>query len=177
MNRFFKIVPLPILLFGLLAGVAVAFVGKPYVYWATSGYSQESFLFVFSSEPSEEMFLDAVIYKEPLIQDKFKTTQQWRHAQSEESRLKIKLDNHRSVVISPYSTDQDPDTVFADGGRVKGIWLTEPSTRIHFPMVLVRSSYFLCGLVGSVAAVLFLQWLWYFVLVRLRELSQAIRGD
>ena len=176
MKRLFKVISAPLLLIGLIAGAAAAYLGKPYVYWATSGYSQGSFLLTFESSPSEEMFLDAVISKEPLIQDKYETTLQWRKTQSEGSRLNIKLDNSRSVVISPYSADREADTVFPDGGRIKGVWFTEPQTRIHFPVLLVRAAYFFGAFLCSVLVVLFFQWLWYFALARLRELSQAIRG-
>jgi hypothetical protein len=176
MNRLFKIISAPVLLIGLIAGAAAAYLGTPYMYWATSGYSQSSFLLTFESNPSEEMLLDAIIYKEPLIQEKYEATQQWRKAQSEGSRLNIKLDNNRKVVISPYSSDREADTVFPDGLRIKGIWLTEPQTRVHFPVLLVRASYFLGAFFGGVLAVLLFQWLWYFALARLRELSQAIRG-
>lgn len=177
MSRFFKIVSGPLLLVALIAGAAADFLGKPYVYWATSGYSQSSFLLTFDRSPSEEMLLDAVIYKEPLIQEKYEATQQWRKVQSEGSRLYIKLDNNRSVVISPYSSDREADVVFPTGGRVMGIWLTEPRTRLHFPALLVRASYFLGAFFGTVLVALLFQWLWYFSLARLRELSQAIRGD
>ncbi len=176
MNRLFKIVSAPVLLVALIAGAAAAYFGKPYVYWATSGYSQHSFLLAFENSPSEEMLLDAAIYKEPLIQEKHEATQQWRKTQSEGSRLNIKVDNDRSVVISPYSSDREADIVFPDGGRIKGTWLTEPNTRLHFPALLVRSAYFLGAFLCAVLAALLFQWLWYFTLARLRELSQAIRG-
>jgi hypothetical protein len=130
----------------------------------------------FPSEPSEEMLVDALIYKEPLIQEKLKTIQQWKQIQSEGSRLMIKIDNNNSVIINPYSVDRDPDTIFPNGHRIKGIWFTEPSTRIHIPVVLVSVLWFLCSFVSSVLAVLLLQWFWYFVLARLHELSKAIRG-
>ncbi len=177
MNRIVHRVSIPILLMALVAGAAASFFGKPWVYWATSGYSQDSFLLTFESAPSEEMLLDSVIYKEPLIQEKYETTQQWRKAQSEGSRLNIKLDKERSVVISPYSPDREADTVFPDGGRIKGIWLTEPQTRLHIPVFLVRASYFLGAVLSATIAVLLVQWLWYFTLARLRELSKAIRGS
>ena len=176
MRRLFTLVSAPVLLIGLIAGGAVAYLERPHVYWATSGYSQRSFLLAFDSEPSEDTLLDAMIYKEPLIQDKQETTAEWRKAHTEGNRLGIKLDKNRSVVVSPYSSDREADTVFPDGGRIKGVWLTEPQTRIHFPVFLVRASYFLGAFLGAVLAVVLFQWLWYFALARLRELSQAIRG-
>ena len=177
MSRVVHRVSIPILLVALVAGAAASYFGKPWVYWATSGYSQNSFLLTFQNAPSEEMLLDAVIYKEPLIQEKYETTQQWRKAQAEGSRLNIKLDKDRSVVISPYLPDREADTVFPDGGRIKGIWLTEPQNRVHIPVLLVRVSYFLTAFLSAVVAVLLFQWLWYFTLARLRELSKAIRGN
>ncbi|MBK8209454.1 MAG: hypothetical protein IPK78_05255 [Rhodospirillales bacterium] len=131
---------------------------------------------MFDTAPSEEMLLDAVIYKEPLIKQKIQTAEQWRKAQSEGSRLFIKLDDNRSIIVSPYSAEQKADIVFPDGGRIKGIWLTEPQMRIHFPVLFVRLLYFIGGFVSSVLTVLLFVWLWYFALARLRELSQAIRG-
>ena len=176
MTRLFKIVSAPVLAIGLIAGAVAAYLGKPYVYWATSGYSQSAFLLMFKNNPSEDMFLDAVIYKEPLIKDKYETTQQWRKAQREESRLNIKLDSNRSVVIGPYSSDRESDIVFPDGRRIKGIWLTEPKTRTQFPVLIVRALYFIVASIGAIFAMLLFQWLWYFFLARLRELSKAIRG-
>src|SRR3990172_7201148 len=110
MDRLFKLVSAPVLLLALIAGGTAVYFGKPYVYWATSGYSQRSFLIAFESDPSEEMLLDTVIYKEPLIQEKEKATEQWRKAKTEGSRLNIKVDNNLSVVISPYSSDREVDT-------------------------------------------------------------------
>ena len=176
MSRLLKIVPLPGLILALVAGTGAAIFGDPYVYWVTSGYSQASFLMTFPSEPSEEMFLDALIYKGPLIQEKLKTTQHWKQVQSEGSRLRIKIDNNNSLVISPYSVDRDPDAVFPSGQRIKGIWLTEPSTRLHLPVGLISALWFLSVFVISVLVVLLLQWFWYFLLARLHELSKAIRG-
>ncbi|TLS74953.1 hypothetical protein FE236_10600 [Mariprofundus erugo] len=176
MNRLFKIVSAPVLIVGLFLGAGAAYLGPPYVYWATSGYSQSSFLLTFGSAPQEERLLDAIIYKEPMIQDKYETTQQWRKAQREGNRLNIKLDNNSSVVIAPYSPDREADTVFPNGGRIKGVWLTEPQTRIHFPVFIVRVLYFIVAFFGAVLAVHLFRWLWYFSLARLRELSQAIRG-
>jgi hypothetical protein len=66
MKRLSKIVSAPVLLIGLIAGAAAAYLGKPYVYWATSGYSQSSFLLLFEGKPSEEILLDAVIYARSL---------------------------------------------------------------------------------------------------------------
>ena len=123
------------------------------------------------------MLLDAVIYKEPLIQHKLETAKEWKKAQSEGRRLYIKMDDNSSIVISPYSTEKEADMVFPDGGRIKGIWLTEPQMRIHFSVIFVRLLYFIGAFISAVLAVLLLKWLWYFVLARLRELSQAIRGS
>lgn len=161
---------------GLVGGVVAAIYGDAYVYRVTSGYSQRSFILTFRSQPSEGALLDAVIYREPLIQQKSDTTRAWRRAETEGQRLRIKLDDARSVLVSPYVADSSPDMTFPEGGKIIGIWLTQPSTRIHFPVALVRVSYFLAGFVSAVVALLFLCWLWYFLLARLRELSLAVRG-
>jgi len=160
---------------GLIVGLIAAIAGKAHVYRVTSGYSQRSFILTFESEPSEDALLDAVIYHEPLIQQKSDTTQAWRRAQAEGQQLRIKLDSSRSILVSPYSPDHDPDEIFPEGGRVTGIWLTQPSTRTHFPAALVRVVYFAAGFVVAAFASLLLYWLWYFLLASLRELSLAVR--
>jgi len=177
MNRIFKVAPTPVLVIGLIAGIVTSFIGPSYVYWATSGYSQKSFLLVFKDEPKEEELLDAIIYKEPLIQDKYKTTQQWRKAKLDGSRLYIKVDNNNSVVVAPYLTDQESDIVFSSGERMNGIWLTQPQTRIYFPVIAVNMMYFVFAFLFTMIAAQMLLWVWCFFLARLRELSRAIRGE
>jgi hypothetical protein len=166
----------PATIIGIIVGLVAAIAGEPYVYRATSGYSQRSFFISFETEPSEEALLDAVIHREPLIPIKADTTREWRKAKTEGHRLYIKVDASRSVVVSPYSPDEDPDMVFPAGGRVTGIWLTQPRTRTHFPPLLVRVAYFTAAFIAAAAATFLVSWLWYFVLARVRELSLAVRG-
>jgi hypothetical protein len=121
------------------------------------------------------MLLKAVIYEEPLINEKSETIHQSKQAQSEGTSLYIKKDNDTSIVIVPYSAGRDPNVRFGDR-VIKGIWLTEPAARIHVPMALVVSIYFVAGFACAALLLALLAWLWYFLLSRLRELSQAIHG-
>ena len=126
----------------LIAGFIASLVCEPHVYRVTSGYSHRSFFVTLPLEPSEEQLLDAVIYRDPLIHDKAGLTQDWRRAEAEGNRLRIKVDDNSSILVSPYAPDIDPDLVFPTGGKVTGIWLTQPSTRTRFPPALVRITYF-----------------------------------
>jgi hypothetical protein len=110
----------------------------------------------------------------PLLQKKVETIEQSK--QSGGSLLFIKIDNHASVVISPYSADRDPNLHFPNGQIVKSVWLTEPATRMHIPVPLVVTVYFWGGFAIALLMVLLIRWSWYFLLSRLRELSQAIQG-
>ena len=176
-----KIITILSLAVGLLSGIIAPFVGDLHVYRVTSGYSGREFWLSFPSEPTEDAILDAVIYREPLISGKVETTQGWRSAQKDGTRLCIKRDAAVSIVVSPYDATKDPDTVFADGGRVKGVWLTEPATRTRLPVVLVGFAYcvgaFLALTVATFCTLAFIRWLWYFLLRRISELSGAVRHD
>jgi hypothetical protein len=80
----------------------------------------------------------------------------------------------------PYESDKDPDVVFSNGGKVRGIWLTEPSTRTEYPISAVALAdalgSFLLSTVVTFFALVFLRCAWYFVVRRVSELSQAFRG-
>jgi hypothetical protein len=166
---------------GLFSGIFAPFVGELHVYRVTSGYSGQHYWLTFSSAPTEEALLDAVIYREPLIPDRYETKQAWRRAQKDGTRLYIKRDADSSIVIAPYDETKDPDTVFANGGRVKGVWLTQPATRTRFPVALVGLAYcigaFLVLSVAALCAFVVVRWLWYFLLRRISELSRAVRHD
>ncbi len=138
---------------GLLVGIIASLICEPHVYRVTSGYSHRSFFVTLPIEPSEEQLLDAVIYGEPLIQDKAGLTQEWRRAEAEGNRLRIKVDSSSFILISPYAPDSDPDLVFPTGRRVTGIWLTQPSTRTRFPPALVRIAYFIVAFTATLLVV------------------------
>ena len=169
------------LVVGLLSGIVAPFVGELHVYRVTSGYSGKHCWLTFSSAPTEEALLDAVIYRELLIPDRYETTQAWRRAQKDGTRLCIKRDADSSIVIAPYDETKDPDTVFAAGGRVKGVWLTQPATRTRFPVGLVGLAYCIGAIlvlsVATLCALVVVRWLWYFLLRRISELSGAVRHD
>src|SRR5437660_1116259 len=97
---------------GLFSGIVAPFIADLHVYRVMSGYSGSHFWLTFSSAPTEKAFLDAIIYREPLITDKSGTTQAWRKAQNDGMRLCIKRDDTSSIVIAPYDATKDPDTVF-----------------------------------------------------------------
>jgi hypothetical protein len=161
---------------GVIGGTASALSWPPYVYRATSGYSHQSFWLAFSEDPEEETFLDAIIARDPLIKDKATASQNWRGSQAEHQRLLIKVDQTHSILLRPYSSTEDPDIVFPEGGRVTGVWLTEPKTRTHIPLIVVRVVYFTAGFIAAAVATLLICWIWYFLLARIRELSHAVRG-
>lgn len=167
------------LVIALVAAIVAPFVAEVHVYKVKSGYSGKEFWLTYSRLPSEEDLLDSVIYREPLIQDSYETTRAWRKAQTEHTRLCIKKDADISIVVMPYDASRDPDTVFAEGGRVKGVWLTEPSTRTKLPVALVGTGYivgsFLAFGVGIFCALASIRWVWYFLLRRITELSSAVR--
>lgn len=169
------------LAFGLVAGSIAPFIGNLHVYRITSGYSGEQFWRAFPSEPSEDAILDAVIYSEPLITDKYEETQAWRKAQKDGTRLFIKRDDTSSICIAPYDASQEPDPAFADGSRVKGSWLTEPATRIKLPVVLTGFTYFIGAFtifsIVAFCSLAFIRLTWYFLLRRISELSEAVRHN
>jgi len=175
-----KLIVIISLVIGLTAAVVVPSVAGGHVYKVKSGYSGKAFWIVYSHQPSEEDLLDSVIYREPLIQNSYETTKAWRKAQAEHTRLFIKTDANISIVVMPYDALRDPDTVLADGTRVKGVWLTEPSTRTKIPVALVAAGYvfgsFLAFGVGSFCTLALTRWIWYFLLRRINELSSAVRG-
>jgi hypothetical protein len=206
MNRRMSII-LPFLCAGVIGGIAGAIICKPFVFWAKSACSGKSFLIALADEPSEAEILDAVIQREPLIMDKSEAVYQWRRADADGVLLAIKTGGDRSVIVSPYKELDEYDAValrcvvfvkrgliddavlppsgdmpareyaLQDGGRIKGVWLTEPGTRIQFPSILVRSAYSLVGVACGLAALLVTRWLWHFFLARTREFSGAVRGS
>lgn len=164
---------LPALCIGAVLGVAGATMCKPHVVFARSAYSGESFLLAFAHEPSESELLDAVIQRDSLIEGKIEAKRQRWQARSDGQRLK---GADYSLLCEPFSADQDPDLVFEDGSRFKGVWLTEPSTRVHFQPLIIRCVFLAGGLLFGLAISLVARWLWYFSLARVCEVSAAIRS-
>ena len=168
------------LVVGVLAAMVAPIIGHLHVYRVTSGYSGNQFWLTFPEQPAEADLLDAVIYRDPLINEPRVTKQSWRSAQSENTRLFIKKDLNTSILVMPYESDKDPDVVFPDGDKMRGIWLTEPSTRTEYPVFAVALAYalgsFLILTVTTFFALLLLRCVWYFILRRISELSQAFRG-
>lgn len=168
------------LVVGVLAGAVAPIIADLHVYRVTSGYSGKSFWLTFPARPAEKDILDAVIYREPLIKEPRETQQFWRTAQREKNWLRIKKDSDTSIVVMPYESDKDPDDVYADGWKVRGIWLTEPSTRTEYPVFAVVLAYALGSFViltaATFVALLLLRFVWYFILRRVSEFSQALRG-
>lgn len=168
------------LIVGAIAGIVTPFVADLHIYRVTSGYSGQQFWLSFPHPPSEETLLDAVIYREFLIREPFETTRAWRRAQKENTRLFIKKDSNTSVLVMPYENGEDPNLSFADGGRSRGVWLTEPSTRSELPVFLAGLAYvvgaFLAATTLTFVAVVSMRWAWYFLLRRISELVQVIKG-
>ena len=126
---------------GMTAGIAAIFIFDLYVFHATSAYSGRDFIVRFSSPPTEEEFLDAVIRNESLIEDPEITIRQWREATADGMVLKIKIDDTKNLALKPFDPSSSPDTVFEDGTRIPGVWLTEPSTRKQVPIPLLVLQY------------------------------------
>jgi hypothetical protein len=164
---------------GVVSGVVAPFVADLHVYRATSAYSGTQFWLTFPKQPNEEELLDAIIYHEPLIQNAYATTQEWRTAQREHHRLFIKKDAGTSILVMPYESDKDPSP-FSGGTTVKGFWFTEPATRTEYPPTGVALAYalggFLAGTAIAICVLAFLRWSWYFLLKRISELAEAIKG-
>lgn len=126
---------------GTIAGIAAPFTFDLYVFHASSAYSGRDFILRFSSPPTEEDFLDAVIRSEPLIEDPEEEIRQWRKAISDGMALKIKIDDRKCLALKPFDPCDSPDTVFADGTRIPGVWLTQPSTGKQVPVSLLVLGY------------------------------------
>ncbi|MHC4212891.1 MAG: hypothetical protein ACYSWP_05885 [Planctomycetota bacterium] len=126
---------------GTIAGIAAPFTFDLYVFHASSAYSGRDFILRFSSPPKEENFLDAVIRKESLIEDPEKTIRQWREVRANGDALKIKIDDRKCLALKPFDPCESADTVFEDGTRIPGVWLTQPSTRKQVPISLLVLKY------------------------------------
>ena len=162
------------------------------IYTIKSGYSGIFFTVSFKSEPTEEEFLDSIIYRESLIRNPHLVAQNWRTARDEHTKLYLKKDSHFLIVVMPYDASLNIDAVFAadssprtstgfnpdDFDPAKGVWLTEPATRTHYPLAVVELVYFVISFasvaVGFFCAVFIVSWLWYFLLRRLSEISSAL---
>lgn len=126
---------------GTIAGIAAPFTFDLYVFHALSAYSGRDFILRFSSPPTEENFLDAVIRKESLIEEPEKTIRQWREVRANGYGLKIKIDDRKSLALKPFDPCDSADTVLEDGTRIPGVWLTQPSTRKQVPISLLVLRY------------------------------------
>lgn len=126
---------------GVIAGIVAPFTFDLYVFRASSAYSGRNFILRFSSPPTEEDFLDAVIRKESLIEDPESVISEWREARSDGMGLKIKIDDNKCLALKPFDPCDSPDTVFADGKRIIGVWLTQPSNRKQVSVSLLVLGY------------------------------------
>jgi hypothetical protein len=152
---------------GALTAIIILLVADLHVYRVTSGYSGQQYWLAFSQEPTEDEFLDAIIYRDPLISEPYQTTQDWRKLRQENHRLCLKKDNYTSIVVMPFELEKDPDTVLQDGTVIKGVWLTEPNKRTEFPVAgvglgIVLGS-FLVATIATICALTLLRWLWHFL--------------
>ncbi len=159
----------------LLAAFAAAALWSSHGYRVRSGYSGHYFWLAFHTYPTEKQLFDAVLTREPSVSlgnDRLDEVQAAR-------RGFVPGFPAGDLVIAPYDAGKSPDMVFFDGSRVKGVWLTEPSTRIEFAPALVRAVHFFGALLGAflgTCLVLFLlHWVWYFFLGRISEVSSAVR--
>ena len=159
----------------LTAAFGAAALWPVHAYRVRSGYSGHHFWLLFRTYPTEKQIFDAVVAREPSLSlgnDRLDEVQVAR-------RGFVHGFPAGDLVLAPYDAGKSPDVVFADGNRIKGVWLTEPSTRLEFPPVLVRIAYFV-GVLPSVFVctsliLLLVRWFWYFFLARIRELSSAVR--
>jgi len=106
---------LPIVLalaIGLLAALVTLVIAPLHVYKAKSGYSGQEYWLTFPHRPTEDEFLDAIIFRDPLISNPSLTIQNWRNARREHTRLFIKKDNNTSILVMPFDPEEDPDIVF-----------------------------------------------------------------
>ncbi len=168
------------LIVGIITAIIAPFLADLYIYKVHSNYSGDDFIITLSSDPTEEEILDALIYREPLIDDKYETTKAWRKARDEKTRLYVKKDSHISILVMPYDASVDPDIVFDDGGRIKGLWLTQPNNRKKYSVYWVGVGYAVGGLLSSFVAALIalsiIRLIWYFLLERLMEISKAVKS-
>jgi hypothetical protein len=192
-----KLIVAASLLIGVVAAIVAPFIADLHLYRVTSGYSGQDFWLSYSREPSEEQLLDSIIYRERLIESPYSTVREWRKAQAEGNRLFIKKDAAVSILVMPYDESHDPDPLFpvsdtkgpglfddlvpkAKAG-VRGVWLTEPSTRTKYWPPLIGAAYsagsFVVFGVGTLAALALIRWVWYFLLRRVAEFSSAVRGN
>ncbi|MCD4699991.1 MAG: hypothetical protein K8R91_05410 [Phycisphaerae bacterium] len=108
----------PLIVLGLMIGAIAAFItlfiADLHVYRVTSGYSGQQYWLTFSHQPTEDEFLDAIIYRDPLISKRYETAQAWRKARSENHRLYIKKDANTSILVMPFDREKDPDIVFPE---------------------------------------------------------------
>ena len=157
-----------------MAALSAAAFWPTHAYRVRSGYSGHHFWLAFRTYPTEKQLYDAVLSREPSLSLGNDRLDEVQAAQ----RGFVLGFPAGDLVMAPYEAGQSPDTVFPDG-RVKGVWLTEPSSRTEFSPARVRAAYFVCVLVVAFVAtslVLFLlRWGWYFFLGRITEVSSAVR--
>jgi hypothetical protein len=158
----------------LVAAIGAAAFWPSHAYRARSGYSGHHFWIAFRTYPTEKQLYDAVVGREPSLSlgnDRLDEVQAARRGFVPEFPA-------GDLVMAPYEPGQSPDTVFPDG-RVKGVWLTEPSARTEFPPAVVRAAYFICVLavvfIATLLILSLLRWGRYFFLGRVTEVSSAVR--
>ena len=159
----------PTLIVALIIAIVAAIAVHPYVYWAKSGYSEKSYLLIFDSEPSETALIDAIILKDaiPGITKHLPTCDTFMAIERHSTKMALRFCAH--------SGNLDPSVTLADGDKIDGVWLTEPATRIHPPLLFIQLSAFLTAFLGAMLMTTLARWVWYFLLARLTEVSNAIR--
>jgi hypothetical protein len=169
-----SLVPLSAVM-ALIAALLAPFFAPLFVVKAQSGYSGHPFWLRFYSAPTEKEIFDAVCSREPALA--FGPNEQ-ADLQKVKETFKAGFP-HGDICLAPYSPNDSPDVLFQDGTRIKGVWITEPSTRVEYDRwVGILISSITIGIVAFLAmfaGLKILRWTWYFVLDRLSELSRALR--
>lgn len=184
---------------GLAVGLTACFLGDLHVYKVRSGFSGESF-WIHAPEPmQEESLLWQVINKEPALRSLVDSNHGLGYLS--ERRDHVAFDpftgktgepiapsvlnyatneSGRAVALFPYRAEEIKPGQTGEPETAQAIWLTEPATRIKPPHTLVGLVYavggFVCSASLAAGLLLLVRWGWCFLLARVAEFSNAIRG-
>lgn len=162
---------------GLISAIVIAVFAPRHVYHVISGYSGQRLWLAFHSHATEKQLFEAVLAREPSLSMGSGRPDEVQSARAEF----VSGYPHGDLAMFPFEPGKSPDVNFTDGGRVKGVWLTEPATRTEIP---VAATFLVYVVTAAVMVSVFtwcllymVRWAWYFLLRRVSEFSSAMRGS
>jgi len=164
----------PALCLGLVISILIAIKDPDYWVRTTSAYSGKTVWHHFVCPPTE-----AELFRATYLDD-FGQARLDELDRTGNGRLFVKTRNGPIALWPRGGDDDSPDTVFADGTKLPGRWLSEPSTRFAVnPLcgqVLYGIGIFLIAFPAAFCAFALLRRGWVFLLNRISELARAVRA-